>query len=239
MGRFELAHQGTLFLDEIGNMSQNLQVKLLRVLQEREFTPLGTTRRVQVDVRIVAATNDDLRVMIEDHRFRKDLYYRLNVINIVMPPLRERRGDIALLAGYFLEKYCEEMKLPRKAFSPAAVRELLEHPWPGNVRQLENVVERAVALSGHRAVLDVDDLPDEIRAGDRISLPELRLDADGIHLDSAVSDFEGRLVMQALEKSDWVKTRAARLLNVKRTTLIEKMKRLGIPLKGARPERPS
>jgi len=239
MGRFELAHQGTLFLDEIGNMSQNLQVKLLRVLQEREFTPLGTTRRVHVDVRIVAATNDDLRGMIEEHRFRKDLYYRLNVINIVMPPLRERRGDIALLASHFLEKYCQEMKLPRKAFSPAAVRELLEHPWPGNVRQLENVVERAVALSGDRTVLDLDDLPDEIRAADRIAVPDLRIEPDGIQLDTAVADFEGRLVMQALERSGWVKTRAARLLNVKRTTLIEKMKRLGIPLKAERAQRPS
>jgi len=239
MGRFEQAHQGTLFLDEIGNMSQNLQVKLLRVLQEREFTPLGTTRRVDVDVRIVAATNDDLREMIDARRFRKDLYYRLNVINIRMPSLRERRGDIALLASHFLEKCCDEMKMPRKAFSPAAVRELLAYPWPGNVRQLENVVERAVALSGDRAVLDLDDLPDEIRGGERISLPDLRLDADGIHLDTAVSDFEGRLVMQALEKSGWVKTRAARLLNVKRTTLIEKMKRLGIPLKASRPDGPS
>ncbi len=237
MGRFELAHQGTLFLDEIGNMSQNLQVKLLRVLQEREFTPLGSTRRVEVDVRIVAATNTDLREMIEDGRFRKDLFYRLNVITFKLPSLRERRADVPLLLNHFLDRYCAEMGFAAKSFSPAAVRELMAFSWPGNVRQLENVVERGVALSGERTVLDVDDLPEEIRRTDRIKVPAVRLDDGGIDLDSTVSDFEGRLVLQALESTDWVKTRAARLLNIKRTTLIEKMKRLGIPLKTRSAER--
>ncbi|HKY31240.1 MAG TPA: sigma-54 dependent transcriptional regulator [Candidatus Polarisedimenticolia bacterium] len=234
MGRFELAHRGTLFLDEIGTMSQNLQVKLLRVLQEREITPLGSTRRVQVDVRIVAATNTDLRRMIEERRFRKDLYYRLNVIHINLPCLKDRRGDIPLLAGHFLARFCADMGMPPKSFTTAALREMMSYAWPGNVRQLENVVERAVALSGPRETLDVEDLPEEVRGGEAVLLPALRLDTGGISLDSAVSDFEGRLLLQALESSGWVKTRAARLLNIKRTTLIEKMKRLGIPLKNGK-----
>jgi DNA-binding NtrC family response regulator len=231
MGRFEQAHMGTLFLDEVGTMSQNLQVKLLRVLQEREFSPLGSTRRMQVDVRIVAATNTDLRQMIEERRFRKDLYYRLNVIHIKLPALRERRGDVPLLVGHFLAKYCAEMKLSPKAFSPAALRLMMAFAWPGNVRQLENVIERAVALSGDREVLDVEDLPEEVTSSATLVLPSPVLEDGGISLDHAVSDFEGRLVRQALESSGWVKTRAARLLHIKRTTLIEKMKRLGIPLK--------
>jgi DNA-binding NtrC family response regulator len=234
MGRFEQAHMGTLFLDEVGTMSQNLQVKLLRVLQEREFSPLGSTRRVQVDVRIVAATNTDLRQMLDDHRFRKDLYYRLNVIHIKLPSLRERRADIPLLAGHFLTKYCNEMKLPLKSFTPAAMRQMMGFSWPGNVRQLENVVERAVALSGERSTLDVDDLPDELHGAPPAAPPSIVMENGGIHLDDAVSDYEGRLVRQALESTGWVKTRAARLLNIKRTTLIEKMKRLGIPLKNGR-----
>ncbi|HET6372520.1 MAG TPA: sigma-54 dependent transcriptional regulator [Candidatus Polarisedimenticolia bacterium] len=236
MGRFELAHQGTLFLDEIGNMSQNLQVKLLRVLQEREITPLGSTRRVEVDVRIIAATNTDLREMIEHKRFRNDLFYRLNVITIRLPSLQERRADIPLLISHFLGKYCQEMNLPRKTFSSAAVRELLGFSWPGNVRQLENVVERGVALSGPRAELDVEDLPEEITRSGKIKVPPIRLEDGGINLENAVSDFEGKLVLQALESTDWVKTKAARLLTIKRTTLIEKMKRLGIPLKNGRAE---
>ena len=238
-GRFELAHRGTLFLDEIGTMSQNLQVKLLRVLQERELTPLGSTVGVQVDVRIVAATNTELEELIEEKSFRKDLYYRLNVINIRLPALRERRGDVPLLTRHFLAKYCREMGMPPKTFTAAALRELMSFAWPGNVRQLENVVERGVALGGERTELDVEDLPEEIRSASKLKVPIVSLGHDGIHLDSAVSDFEERLLIQALESSDWVKTKAARLLNIKRTTLIEKMKRLGIPLRNGRAERAS
>jgi len=237
IGRFEQAHQGTLFLDEIGTMSQNLQVKLLRVLQERELTPLGSARRVEIDVRIITATNTDLRQLMEEKKFRKDLYYRLNVIHIQLPSLQARRGDVPLLISHFLSKFCGEMRLSPRSFAPAAVREMMNFSWPGNVRQLENVVERALALSGDRTVLDVDDLPDEIRAAQRVVMPPIQLDGDGIHLNHAVSDFEGRLLLQALESSDWVKSRAARLLNIKRTTLIEKMKRLGIPMKNGRPAR--
>ena len=239
MGRFELAHMGTLFLDEVGNMSQNLQVKLLRVLQEREVNPLGGTSGVEVDVRIIAATNTDLRQMIEDGRFRNDLYYRLNVINIALPPLRVRRADIALLANHFLAKYCDEMNLEAKIFSADAVRHMMDFSWPGNVRQLENVVERAVALSGGRTTLDSDDLPEEVRRSGKGSAPEIPFDGDGVDLERAVTDFEEQLVLQALENSSWVKTRAARRLRIKRTTLIEKMKRLGIPLKNNRANRAS
>ncbi|MFQ5700985.1 MAG: sigma-54-dependent transcriptional regulator [Acidobacteriota bacterium] len=237
-GRFETADRGTLFLDEIGTMSPNLQVKLLRVLQEREFNPLGSTKGVTVDVRIVAATNTDLHRMIEEGRFRKDLYYRLNVINIRLPPLRERRADIPLLAAHFASKYCAEMKQAPKSFSPEALRRMMAYAWPGNVRQLENAVERAVALSGGRTVLNVEDLPDDLDESGRFELPSLSSD-DGIALDVAVSDFEGRLLLQALESAGWVKTRAASLLRIKRTTLIEKMKRLGIPLKQERANKAS
>ncbi len=230
MGRFELAQQGTLFLDEIGTMSQNLQVKLLRVLQEREVTPLGGTRRIAVDVRIIAATNTDLRVMMDESRLRKDLFYRLNVIHIELPPLSRRQADIPLLVAHFLERLSHESGRPAPSFSPAAMRLLMSHAWPGNIRQLENVVERAVALCADRTLLDVDSLPEEIRAGTGRPDAAVQVPADGFYLDEAVSDFEGRLVLQALHSSGWVKTRAARLLHIKRTTLIEKMKRLGIPL---------
>jgi DNA-binding NtrC family response regulator len=238
IGRFEQAGGGTLFLDEIGTMSQNLQVKLLRVLQEKEFNPLGSTRRVKADVRIIAATNSDLREAMETKRFREDLYYRLNVIHIRLPRLAERREDLPLLMSHFLSKFCSEGDADQKAFSPTAIRCLLAYDWPGNVRQLENVVERAVALSGGRSVLDLEDLPEEIRQRGREGRPEVHLDGDGIALDRAVGEFEERLVLEALERTGWVKTRAAKLLHIKRTTLIEKMKRLGIPLR-CDPARPS
>ncbi len=240
MGRFELADKGSLFLDEVATMTQNLQVKLLRVLQEREITPLGSTRRVTVDVRIIAATNNDLHRMVDEGTFRKDLFYRLNVILIALPPLRDRRADIPLLAAHFLDKYCAEMGLALKSFSSAALRLMMKARWPGNVRQLENLVERAVALSADRTILDAEDLPEDLFGGEsatRAMMPAVSVAGDGLHLDTAVSDFEERLVIQALENTDWVKTRAARLLNIKRTTLIEKMKRLGIPLKNTRANR--
>ena len=238
IGRFGLAHQGTLFLDEIGTMSQNLQVKLLRVLQEREFTPLGSTQRVSVDVRIIAATNTDLRQMLEDGTFRNDLFFRLNVINIQLPPLRERPGDIPLLASHFLGKYCSEMEMEAKSFTQAALRKLMKHSWPGNIRQLENVVERAVALSSQREVLDVEDLPEDVLNLSKSGGPEPTLDGGGT-FDQMVAEYEERLVLSALDKRNWNKTRAAAVLGIKRTTLIEKMKRLGIPLKSERTNRAS
>jgi len=213
-------------------MSPNLQVKLLRVLQEREFTPLGGTQKREVHVRIVAATNLDLRKEMEARRFREDLYYRLNVIQVEIPALRERRDDVPLLVQHFLEKQGRGLGAPTKRFDQEAMRCLLGHSWPGNVRQLENVVERAVTLSGARADLQVDDLPPEMQRAEGMIVPAVRVDGDGISLDAVMADFEGRLLYQALENTNWTKTRAARLLQIKRTTLIEKMKRLGIPLKG-------
>lgn len=230
-GRFAQADGGTLFLDEVSTMSPHLQVKLLRVLQEREFTPLGATERKHVEVRIIAATNQDLKQEMESRNFREDLYYRLNVIQIALPSLRERRDDIPLLVGHFLEKFSRERDSSLQRFEQEAMRCLMNFSWPGNVRQLENVVERAVVLSAGREVLGLEDLPEELQRADRMIMPAVRIDSDGIFLDRVLADFEGRLVYQALESASWTKTRAARLLNIKRTTLIEKMKRLGIPLK--------
>ncbi len=238
-GRFEQADGGTLFLDEIGTMTPNLQVKLLRVLQEKEFSPLGTTRKVHVDVRIIAATNSDLKDAMDKKLFREDLYYRLNVIHISLPRLSDRREDLPLLITHFMQRCCGDSGAAIKSWAPAAVRCLLAYDWPGNVRQLENVVERAVALSGGRTLLDVEDLPDEIRRRGRQERPEIHLDGDGILLDKVVGQFEERLLLEALEQSAWIKTRAAKLLHIKRTTLIEKMKRFGIPLRCETPARPS
>jgi len=231
-GRFEAADTGTLFLDEIGNMSVSLQIKLLRVLQEREFMPLGGTRKIQVDVRIIAATNVNLKAMMEEGRFREDLYYRLNVISIQLPSLRERREDVPVLIQHFLNKYCGEMSVAAKRLAPEAMKLLMEFSWPGNVRQLENVIERAVALSFSKEVLGPEDLPREILDEGLVEVPVLHVGGDGFSLDEVLATYEQRMLYQALEHSGWVKTRAAELLKIKRTTLIEKMKRLGIPLKG-------
>jgi two-component system, NtrC family, response regulator AtoC len=232
-GRFEAADSGTLFLDEIGNMSMSLQIKLLRVLQEREFLPLGGTRKMTVDVRIIAATNMDLKKMMEEGHFREDLYYRLNVIHIQLPPLRERREDVPLLIHHFVNKYCREMNVPPKRFTPDALKALVEYSWPGNVRQLENVIERAVALSFGKEDLGREDLPREVLEEGAIEMPMLHVGGDGFSLDEVLASYEQKMLYQALEHSRWVKTRAAELLKIKRTTLIEKMKRLGIPLKGS------
>jgi DNA-binding NtrC family response regulator len=238
IGRFAQADGGTLFLDEVGTMSPNLQVKLLRVLQEREFTPLGATERRTVDVRIIAATNVDLKKEMEERRFREDLFYRLNVIQIHLPALRDRRDDIPLLVNHFLEAFRAQLGTGPCRFDQEAMRCIMGYLWPGNVRQLENVIERAVTLSSAREVLQVGDLPEELQRTDRMVMPAVRIDEDGISLDRVMADFEGRLVTQALENANWTKTRAARLLNIKRTTLIEKMKRLGIPLKNGNGRQP-
>ncbi len=232
-GRFVSADGGTLFLDEIGNTSMSLQVKLLRVLQEREVQPLGSTRRTSVDVRIIAATNMDLKKMMQEGAFREDLYYRLNVIHIQLPALRDRRADIPLLIHHFLSKYCGDMGAPIKRFDADAMKVLMEYTWPGNVRQLENVTERAVALSFGKETLGREDLPREVLEEGSIEMPILQVGGDGFSLDQVLADYEQRMLYQALETAGWVKTRAAELLKIKRTTLIEKMKRLGIPLKAA------
>ncbi len=228
-GRLEQAHRGTLFLDEVGTMSMGLQAKLLRVLQEREFERIGDTRPTKIDVRVIAATNSDLETMVKMGTFRGDLYYRLKVIPIVLPPLRDRRDDIPLLVQHFLAHLGEEQNPPRKgvSFTQQAMRILMAHPWPGNVRQLENVVERALALTPNSDEVDASSLPDDVRYQSatgpdwNVQLPETGLD-----LEASVTTLERQLILQALERTNGNKRKAAELLQVKRTTLVEKLKRL-------------
>jgi DNA-binding NtrC family response regulator len=230
MGRFELAHGGTIFLDEIGELSLPLQVKLLRVLQEREFERVGGNRTIHVDVRIIAATNQDLETMVEERRFRQDLFYRLNVIPIVIPPLRERRTDIPLLIDHFLTRFNQSKHTEVVGLDDEALRLLTEYDWPGNIRELENMMERLVVLK-KQGILSSEDLPQKISR--RSIIPELkeqfiRLSEDGIHLSREVEQYEKHLIMEALKKANGVTARAAQLLHLNRTTLVEKLKRKGV-----------
>ena len=228
-GRLEQAHQGTLFLDEIGTMSAGLQAKLLRALQEREFERIGGSQPIRVDVRVIAATNSDLDQMVDDGTFRKDLFYRLNVIPIHLPPLRERREDIPLLVQSFLHKLGQEQQPARVevTFSQEAMRRLMAFDWPGNVRQLENIVERVLAMTPGRAQIDVGDLPEDMQ-GDRPSSPtiDVVLPEEGMELQRYVQDIERELIRRALERTGGNKHQASQLLGIKRTTLVEKAKRL-------------
>src|SRR5262245_41851749 len=243
-GRLEQAHKGTLFLDEVGTMSAALQMKLLRVLQEREFERVGDSHSIKVDVRVIAATNSDLTKMVQEGHFREDLYYRLNVIPVHMPPLRERKEDIPLLVQHFLERLARESSGTRPA-SPAppahpapasvapktvsqdAMRRLMAYQWPGNVRQLENAMERAAAFSAGRAQIDMGDLPTEIQqAQESVLSSAVTLPEEGIDLDTFVENIERELIQRSLERTGGNKGQAARLLNLKRTTLVEKLKRL-------------
>ena len=229
IGRFEQANGGTIFLDEIGNMPVSLQVKLLRVLQEREFERVGGNSTVKVDVRIIAATSSNLEQMVKDGTFREDLYYRLNVIPIDLPPLRERREDIPLLVQKFIEHFCETHKLDLKTVSPQVMKALMAYDWPGNVRQLENLVERMVALTGNRPAILPTDLPGEIQNRDSLNLvPLIEIPEEGINFQNVVTDMERELILQSLRKTNGNKKLAAKLLNLKRTTLIEKIKRIGL-----------
>lgn len=238
-GYFEIASGGTIFFDEIGNIGPETQSKLLRVIQEREFMPLGSSETVKADVRIIAATNADLRKLVEEGRFREDLYYRLNVINIALPPLRERKSDIPLLVEFFFEKYCQENKRflddtgkSVLKFAPEAVQLLMEHNWPGNVRELENAVERAVVLAADPLV-PVDVLPDHIlhAGGMRIRRDESgRLPADA-SLFEVVADYERRKIIDALEAANWSQTDAAEALRIPLSTLNQKIKRLEIHIR--------
>ena len=231
-GCFVQANGGTLFLDEIATMSPGLQVKLLRVLQERELMPLGSTCKVRVDVRIIAATSADMRASIARREFREDLYYRLNVINIDLPLLKDRGEDIPLLVRHFIDKYRGEFGSGSAKFSCDAMRRLCTYSWPGNVRQLENVVERCAALAPQEGELGVELLPEEVAGSLEPPLEGVEV-ADGqVDLEKLIREYEQRIIYRALEDNSWVKTRAANRLNIKRTTLIEKMKRLGIPLRG-------
>jgi two-component system, NtrC family, response regulator AtoC len=224
-GRFEQAHGGTLFLDEVGDVPASMQVKLLRVLQERTFERVGGTTPIEVDVRVIAATHQPLEKLIKEGKFREDLYYRLNVMRVELPPLRERPEDVPVLAAFFTERYARPGQKLR--ISPEAMELLVSHPWPGNVRQLENAVERAVAFSGGRGYIDVGDLPPELEQAEAtpltapVSLPE-----EGVDLDAFVADIERELIHRSLERSGGNKGQAAKLLHLKRTTLVEKLKRL-------------
>ncbi len=225
IGRFEMANGGTVFLDEIGEMSPALQVKLLRVLQERRFERVGGTRSVHVDVRIIAATNRNLTTAINNGTFREDLYYRLNVIPIKLPSLARRKSDIPLLADFFLKKRQHGKKEKIKEFSPAAMDALMKYDWPGNVRELENVITRITILCDNQTV-GFYDLPEYLQEGSVLNQHgQEELLGKGRTLSEAVRDFEKRLILEALEKSDGVKAKAAKLLNIKRTTLVEKIKK--------------
>jgi two-component system response regulator AtoC len=224
-GRFEQAHRGTLFLDEVGTMSVGLQMKLLRVLQERNFERVGDNQTIKVDVRVIAATNSSLSRMVADGTFREDLYYRLNVIPLELPPLRDRRDDIPLLAKHFLDRFAPgtDMKI-----SQSAMRALMAYSWPGNVRQLENALERAVALSAGRREIDSSDLPPELQPTSQ-PLPSafVELPEEGINLPAYVAAIERELIRRALERHNNNRNKAAATLCLKRTTLVEKLKRIG------------
>jgi len=240
-GSFEVAHKGTIFLDEIGTIGQEIQAKLLRVIQEREFTPLGSTDTVKVDVRILAATNSDLRELVKEGKFREDLYYRLNVINIPLPALRERKEDIPPLIEFFFDKFCQDngrfLDSRNKAnlrFAPEAMQVLMEHNWPGNVRELENIVERAVVLASD-VIVPVDVFPDYLlqASGIRLRRDNGPLPADA-SLFEIVADYERRVIIERLEQCGWSQTEAAENLRVPLSTLNQKIKRLSIEIKKQR-----
>jgi two-component system, NtrC family, response regulator AtoC len=235
-GRLEQAHKGTLFLDEVGTMSAALQMKLLRVLQEREFERVGDSHTIKVDVRVIAATNSDLTKLVAEGDFREDLFYRLNVIPVHLPPLRERKDDIPLLVRHFLDKLtAADDGAPAGGrditVSQEAMRRLMAYHWPGNVRQLENAIERAVAFAAGRTQIDLGDLPPEIQEARDESLSAavasgVSLPQDGMNLDLFIASIERDLIHRSLERTGGNKGEAARLLGLKRTTLVEKLKRL-------------
>jgi DNA-binding NtrC family response regulator len=227
-GLFEIADRGTLFLDEIATMGMDTQAKILRVLQDRKFMHLGGIQEIQVDVRIIAATNVDLRQLVKEGRFREDLFYRLNVISIDLPPLRNRREDIPLLVGHFLEKYAGENERSIAQISPEALRCLMDYSWPGNVRELENVMERAVVLSSGTTI-GVDLLPDNI--GGRTAGLQLLENRPDASLFELVEECERRLIVDMLEKCNWNQTEAAERFRIPLSTLNQKIKRLNIEIK--------
>jgi two-component system response regulator PilR (NtrC family) len=228
-GLFELADKGTLFFDEIGNIPLETQAKLLRVMQEREFMRLGGVDVIRVDVRIVAATNIDLRRAVEEGRFREDLYYRLNVIAIPLPPLRQRKEDIPALVGHFVEKYARENGKAIAGVTPEAMQSLMDYDWPGNVRELENVIERGVVLTTATQI-GRDLIPDHVRTAPSFHVPHMTVPPEGISLRDVIANFERRLIESTLDSTGGVQKEAARLLGLKPTTLNEMIKRHNILL---------
>ena len=240
-GKFEIANKGTLFLDEIGDLSLKLQAKLLRVIQEKQVERLGSDHSIKVDVRILAATNKDLEKEVQEGRFREDLFFRLNVIPIKLPPLRERKEDIPLLIQFFLKRICEREGIEEKKFTSQAIKALLNYPWPGNIRELENFIERVVILSENN-IIGVEDLSlstlssklqireslteDKDMLIKYLSLPQIS--ENGIELNKLLKEIEVYYLKKALELSKGVKTKAAKLLGLNRTTFIEKLKKYNL-----------
>jgi transcriptional regulator with PAS, ATPase and Fis domain len=227
-GLFEVANGGTLFLDEIGTMGMDTQAKILRVLQDRRFMHLGGVQEIQVDVRIIAATNVDLKQAVREGKFREDLFYRLNVIAIELPPLRSRREDIPLLSAHFLKRYSDENGLPLRTLTPDAMRALVDYEWPGNVRELENVIERGVVLSSGTSI-GVDLLPGHL-TGSSYSSSLLEHSPDASLFD-IMEDIERRIIVDKLERSNWNQTEASEQFRIPLSTLNQKIKRLNIEIK--------
>jgi transcriptional regulator with GAF, ATPase, and Fis domain len=225
LGKFEVANGGTIFLDEIGDMSPDLQVKLLRVLEDKEFEQVGGCKTIKVDVRVIAATHRELEEEVQKGNFREDLFYRLYVIPIALPPLRERKSDIPILVSHFLQDFNKKNKRNVTGVSEEAMDIIMQHSWNGNVRELKNLVEGLVVLKGEGEIYPRD-LPKKIsKRNTTVSLPQVDISQEGICLSSAVSEFEKSLIIQCLEQTKWVKKQAAKLLQVNRTTLVEKIKR--------------
>ncbi|MGD8334811.1 MAG: sigma-54 dependent transcriptional regulator [Desulfobacterales bacterium] len=224
-GKFELANGGTVFLDEIGDMSPDLQVKVLKVLEEGEFEQVGGAKTIKVDVRVIAATHRDLPEEVKNGNFREDLFYRLYVIPLGLPALRDRKSDIPYLASYFIQIYNTKNNRHIEGISEEALDVMLHYGWPGNVRELRNIVERLVVLLGSGQI-SVNDLPRELKMANGYQASQsIEVTDDGICLNSAVTEFEKDLILQSLEKTKWVKNKAAKLLQLNRTTLVEKIKR--------------
>jgi transcriptional regulator with GAF, ATPase, and Fis domain len=227
VGQFELAHAGTLFLDEVGDLSPATQAKLLRVLQEREFTRIGGIQSIKVDVRIIAATNKNLEELLTRKEFREDLYYRINVASLYLPPLRERKEDIPLLAKHFLAKRVEEENRPPQEFSKEALEALTKYPWPGNIRELENVVEQSSVWSRGK-VIGPEDLPNSLKTDIRSDSLRNETLSGRLSLEKAVLEFEKEIILDALKRTDYVQTHASALLGISRRMLKYRMDMLGI-----------
>ena len=224
-GKFELADGGTVFLDEIGDMSHELQIKVLRALEEKSFERVGGCKTIKVNARIIAATHRNLKEEVKKGNFREDLFYRLYVIPINIPPLRERREDILLLVSHYLDKFNKKNKLELEGFTDESIEIILSYSWPGNIRELKNMLERLVVLKRNGQV-SPQDLPKNLRLENNMATaPNIQISDAGISLNTAVNEFEKALILQSLEKTKWVKNKAAKLLQLNRTTLVEKIKR--------------
>jgi DNA-binding NtrC family response regulator len=229
VGRFEAADRGTIFIDEVSSMSLSLQAKVLRALQEREVEPVGTSKPVKINTRVIAATNVDLLTMVREGTFREDLYYRLNVVRVVLPPLKARKEDVPMLAHHFVQESAQSNGLGSKRLSQGALRMLMNYHWPGNIRQLQNCIEHAVAMSGDSTEILPDELPEELHTPDMNNLVALPpLPDEGINFASTMSQVERELILRYLAKAGGNKRQAARLLSLSRTTLLDKMQRLGV-----------